>query len=196
MLPLQSISSDIVGFTGDEATRRNLKLLIKSLSRLLWKTTVDSYCSLAVVFFFRLLFSWFWYLRLLDLCAPGTIRLIFVLFFLAQIRWISLTHYNWNLGSIFCYVFFLLKLYSGYIYTLTRHGLIGRMGNNYKFLCWTKKNKTFVILVPSFDGIGGWHVYYTLYTNKIIMILLSRPAMQGKILTIRKKRTVCISFER
>lgn len=32
---LQSISSDIVGFTGDEATRRNLKLLIKSLSRLL-----------------------------------------------------------------------------------------------------------------------------------------------------------------
>ncbi|KAK1375740.1 protein TRIGALACTOSYLDIACYLGLYCEROL 2, chloroplastic [Heracleum sosnowskyi] len=32
---IESISSDIVGFTGDEATRRNLKLLIKSLSRLL-----------------------------------------------------------------------------------------------------------------------------------------------------------------
>ncbi|KAM7530327.1 hypothetical protein LguiB_033737 [Lonicera macranthoides] len=32
---VESISSDIVGFTGDEATRRNLKLLIKSLSRLL-----------------------------------------------------------------------------------------------------------------------------------------------------------------
>ncbi|KAF0933651.1 hypothetical protein E2562_018884 [Oryza meyeriana var. granulata] len=31
----QSISSDISGFTGDEATRRNIKLLIKSLSRLL-----------------------------------------------------------------------------------------------------------------------------------------------------------------
>ncbi|KAL0352636.1 UNVERIFIED_CONTAM: protein TRIGALACTOSYLDIACYLGLYCEROL 2, chloroplastic [Sesamum angustifolium] len=30
-----SISSDILGFTGDEATRKNLKLLIKSLSRLL-----------------------------------------------------------------------------------------------------------------------------------------------------------------
>lgn len=34
---VQSISSDILGFTGDEATRRNLKLLIKSLSRLLWR---------------------------------------------------------------------------------------------------------------------------------------------------------------
>ncbi|XP_057462331.1 protein TRIGALACTOSYLDIACYLGLYCEROL 2, chloroplastic-like isoform X2 [Actinidia eriantha] len=32
---IENISSDIVGFTGDEATRRNLKLLIKSLSRLL-----------------------------------------------------------------------------------------------------------------------------------------------------------------
>ncbi|KAK1325373.1 hypothetical protein QJS10_CPA01g01446 [Acorus calamus] len=32
---LESISSDVSGFTGDEATRRNLKLLIKSLSRLL-----------------------------------------------------------------------------------------------------------------------------------------------------------------
>lgn len=32
---IESISSDILGFTGDEATRRNLKLLIKSLSRLL-----------------------------------------------------------------------------------------------------------------------------------------------------------------
>ncbi|KAL1833843.1 hypothetical protein ACET3Z_003494 [Daucus carota] len=32
---IESISSDIVGFTGDEATRRNLKVLIKSLSRLL-----------------------------------------------------------------------------------------------------------------------------------------------------------------
>lgn len=32
---VESISSDILGFTGDEATRRNLKLLIKSLSRLL-----------------------------------------------------------------------------------------------------------------------------------------------------------------
>lgn len=32
---IESISSDIVGFTGDEATRQNLKLLIKSLSRLL-----------------------------------------------------------------------------------------------------------------------------------------------------------------
>jgi len=33
---LQNVSSDILGFTGDEATRKNLKLLIKSLSRLLW----------------------------------------------------------------------------------------------------------------------------------------------------------------
>ncbi|XP_030507638.2 protein TRIGALACTOSYLDIACYLGLYCEROL 2, chloroplastic isoform X1 [Cannabis sativa] len=32
---IESISSDILGFTGDEATRRNLKLLIKSLSRLI-----------------------------------------------------------------------------------------------------------------------------------------------------------------
>ncbi|KAM7505704.1 hypothetical protein LguiB_004608 [Lonicera macranthoides] len=32
---IESISSDIMGFTGDEATRQNLKLLIKSLSRLL-----------------------------------------------------------------------------------------------------------------------------------------------------------------
>ncbi|XP_073058247.1 protein TRIGALACTOSYLDIACYLGLYCEROL 2, chloroplastic-like [Primulina eburnea] len=32
---IENISSDILGFTGDEATRRNLKLLIKSLSRLL-----------------------------------------------------------------------------------------------------------------------------------------------------------------
>ncbi|KAJ6820695.1 protein TRIGALACTOSYLDIACYLGLYCEROL 2, chloroplastic [Iris pallida] len=32
---IESISSDISGFTGDEATRRNLKVLIKSLSRLL-----------------------------------------------------------------------------------------------------------------------------------------------------------------
>ncbi|CAI9769176.1 unnamed protein product [Fraxinus pennsylvanica] len=32
---IESISSDILGVTGDEATRRNLKLLIKSLSRLL-----------------------------------------------------------------------------------------------------------------------------------------------------------------
>ncbi|XP_059285142.1 protein TRIGALACTOSYLDIACYLGLYCEROL 2, chloroplastic [Lycium ferocissimum] len=32
---IESISSDILGFTGDEATRRNLKMLIKSLSRLL-----------------------------------------------------------------------------------------------------------------------------------------------------------------
>ncbi|KAK2641891.1 hypothetical protein Ddye_023654 [Dipteronia dyeriana] len=32
---VENISSDILGFTGDEATRRNLKLLIKSLSRLL-----------------------------------------------------------------------------------------------------------------------------------------------------------------
>uniref|UniRef100_A0A2P2K0K7 Mce/MlaD domain-containing protein n=1 Tax=Rhizophora mucronata TaxID=61149 RepID=A0A2P2K0K7_RHIMU len=32
---VESISSDIVGFTGDEATRRNLKALIKSLSRIL-----------------------------------------------------------------------------------------------------------------------------------------------------------------
>ncbi|KAK9665445.1 hypothetical protein RND81_14G112600 [Saponaria officinalis] len=32
---IESISSDILGFTGDEATRQNLKLLIKSLSRLL-----------------------------------------------------------------------------------------------------------------------------------------------------------------
>ncbi|CAL9037252.1 protein TRIGALACTOSYLDIACYLGLYCEROL 2, chloroplastic-like [Musa acuminata AAA Group] len=32
---IESISSDISGFTGDETTRRNLKLLIKSLSRLL-----------------------------------------------------------------------------------------------------------------------------------------------------------------
>ncbi|KAF6137775.1 hypothetical protein GIB67_040483 [Kingdonia uniflora] len=35
VLILQNISSDVSGFTGDEATRRNLKLLIKSLSRLL-----------------------------------------------------------------------------------------------------------------------------------------------------------------
>jgi hypothetical protein len=34
---MQNISSDILGFTGDEATRKNLKLLIKSLSRLLWR---------------------------------------------------------------------------------------------------------------------------------------------------------------
>ncbi|XP_020087404.1 protein TRIGALACTOSYLDIACYLGLYCEROL 2, chloroplastic-like [Ananas comosus] len=32
---IESITSDLSGFTGDEATRRNLKLLIKSLSRLL-----------------------------------------------------------------------------------------------------------------------------------------------------------------
>ncbi|GAB2277367.1 Protein TRIGALACTOSYLDIACYLGLYCEROL 2, chloroplastic [Dionaea muscipula] len=32
---IESITSDILGFTGDETTRRNLKLLIKSLSRLL-----------------------------------------------------------------------------------------------------------------------------------------------------------------
>uniref|UniRef100_A0A1J3CAB3 Protein TRIGALACTOSYLDIACYLGLYCEROL 2, chloroplastic n=1 Tax=Noccaea caerulescens TaxID=107243 RepID=A0A1J3CAB3_NOCCA len=32
---VESISSDVLGFTGDEATRKNLKLLIKSLSRLL-----------------------------------------------------------------------------------------------------------------------------------------------------------------
>lgn len=32
---IENISSDILGFTGDEATRRNLKLLIKSLSRLI-----------------------------------------------------------------------------------------------------------------------------------------------------------------
>ncbi|XP_054799162.1 protein TRIGALACTOSYLDIACYLGLYCEROL 2, chloroplastic-like [Prosopis cineraria] len=32
---IENISSDILGFAGDEATRRNLKLLIKSLSRLL-----------------------------------------------------------------------------------------------------------------------------------------------------------------
>ncbi|KAI3995840.1 hypothetical protein MKX01_020375 [Papaver californicum] len=32
---IENISSDISGFTGDEPTRRNLKLLIKSLSRLL-----------------------------------------------------------------------------------------------------------------------------------------------------------------
>ncbi|XP_024025904.1 protein TRIGALACTOSYLDIACYLGLYCEROL 2, chloroplastic [Morus notabilis] len=32
---IENISSDILGFTGDESTRRNLKLLIKSLSRLL-----------------------------------------------------------------------------------------------------------------------------------------------------------------
>ncbi|KAI7742534.1 hypothetical protein M8C21_017610 [Ambrosia artemisiifolia] len=32
---IESISSDILGFTGDEATRKNLKAVIKSLSRLL-----------------------------------------------------------------------------------------------------------------------------------------------------------------
>jgi len=32
---IESISSDISGFTGDETTRRNIKLLINSLSRLL-----------------------------------------------------------------------------------------------------------------------------------------------------------------
>uniref|UniRef100_A0A6N2L0Z6 Uncharacterized protein n=1 Tax=Salix viminalis TaxID=40686 RepID=A0A6N2L0Z6_SALVM len=32
---VENISSDILGLTGDEATRRNLKALIKSLSRLL-----------------------------------------------------------------------------------------------------------------------------------------------------------------
>ncbi|KAH0992235.1 hypothetical protein GBA52_003718 [Prunus armeniaca] len=32
---IENLSSDILGFTGDEATRKNLKLLIKSLSRLL-----------------------------------------------------------------------------------------------------------------------------------------------------------------
>ncbi|TKY46584.1 TRIGALACTOSYLDIACYLGLYCEROL 2 [Spatholobus suberectus] len=31
---IENISSDILGFTGDEATRKNLKLLIKSLSRI------------------------------------------------------------------------------------------------------------------------------------------------------------------
>ncbi|KAL9343009.1 hypothetical protein Peur_063440 [Populus x canadensis] len=35
MKNIENISSDILGFTGDEATRRNLKALIKSLSRLL-----------------------------------------------------------------------------------------------------------------------------------------------------------------
>ncbi|XP_062007217.1 protein TRIGALACTOSYLDIACYLGLYCEROL 2, chloroplastic isoform X1 [Rosa rugosa] len=35
MKNIENISSDILGFTGDEATRKNLKLLIKSLSRLL-----------------------------------------------------------------------------------------------------------------------------------------------------------------
>lgn len=35
LVKIQSISSDISGFTGDETTRRNIKLLIKSLSRLL-----------------------------------------------------------------------------------------------------------------------------------------------------------------
>ncbi|QCD79331.1 putative ABC transport system substrate-binding protein [Vigna unguiculata] len=32
---IENVSSDILGFTGDETTRKNLKLLIKSLSRLL-----------------------------------------------------------------------------------------------------------------------------------------------------------------
>ncbi|EPS69737.1 hypothetical protein M569_05026, partial [Genlisea aurea] len=32
---IESISSDILGFTGDDATRKNLKMLIKSLSRML-----------------------------------------------------------------------------------------------------------------------------------------------------------------
>ncbi|KAL8213990.1 hypothetical protein R6Q57_003439 [Mikania cordata] len=32
---IESISSDVLGFTGDEATRKNLKMVIKSLSRLL-----------------------------------------------------------------------------------------------------------------------------------------------------------------
>ncbi|KDO45102.1 hypothetical protein CISIN_1g0179471mg, partial [Citrus sinensis] len=32
---IENISSDVLGFTGDEVTRRNLKSLIKSLSRLL-----------------------------------------------------------------------------------------------------------------------------------------------------------------
>jgi len=32
---IENVSSDILGFTGDEATRKSLKLLIKSLSRLL-----------------------------------------------------------------------------------------------------------------------------------------------------------------
>jgi len=32
---LQNITSDMVGFTGDESTKKNLKLLIKNLSRLL-----------------------------------------------------------------------------------------------------------------------------------------------------------------
>ncbi|TKY57090.1 TRIGALACTOSYLDIACYLGLYCEROL 2 [Spatholobus suberectus] len=32
---IENISKDIVGFTGDESTKRNLKLLIKNLSRLL-----------------------------------------------------------------------------------------------------------------------------------------------------------------
>ncbi|KQK07570.1 hypothetical protein BRADI_2g36316v3 [Brachypodium distachyon] len=32
---IESISSDVSGFTGDEATTRNIKLLIKSLRRLL-----------------------------------------------------------------------------------------------------------------------------------------------------------------
>ncbi|KAK8578594.1 hypothetical protein V6N13_100424 [Hibiscus sabdariffa] len=32
---IENISSDILGFTGDESTRKNLKSLIKSLSRML-----------------------------------------------------------------------------------------------------------------------------------------------------------------
>lgn len=35
--PLQNISSNIQGITGDEAIRQNLKSLVKSLSRLLWR---------------------------------------------------------------------------------------------------------------------------------------------------------------
>lgn len=32
---IENITSDMVGFTGDESTKKNLKLLIKNLSRLL-----------------------------------------------------------------------------------------------------------------------------------------------------------------
>ncbi|KAL8166334.1 hypothetical protein V2J09_007833 [Rumex salicifolius] len=40
---IENITSDVLGFTGDEATKKNLKLLIKSLSRLLVENTISQF---------------------------------------------------------------------------------------------------------------------------------------------------------
>lgn len=47
-MSFQSITSDISGFTGDVAARRNLKMLIKSLSRLLWLCWSQAFASLSL----------------------------------------------------------------------------------------------------------------------------------------------------